>query len=252
MKLKIEKSATIITPTIGTTFLFDCIESVQNQTYSNLKHLLVIDGPEYNDQVNSVSQGMTGDRIIIQKTTTPENTGSNGFYGHRIYAGYPHLINSEYILFLDEDNWLEPNHVETLIDLVEKNNYDWAYSLRNICTKDKQFVDTDCCESIGRWPIFWSTEERSDNLVDTSSYCFRREFLIKVCQHWHSGWGGDRRFYNILTKIIKHDNYHTTGLHTLNYRLDDNMEKKYGSIDFFKNGNNVILEKYGEYPWKKT
>ncbi len=43
--------------------------------------------------------------------------------------------------------------------------------------------------------------------------------------------------------------YGTTGLHTMNYRLDDAPEKKYGSLDFFKKGNEIIQRQYGGYPW---
>jgi len=189
------------------------------------------------------------DRVRI--TRAPYNTGAKGFYGHRIYAAYPHLVDADYVFFLDEDNWFEPNHVKTLVNNIEEKKYDWAYSLRNIYTKEGEFVVEDNCESIGRWPIFFTQDkEQKDYLVDTSSYAFRREFLIQVCNHWHSGWGGDRRFLKILTQQFKHDNYGTTGQHTLNYRLDDNINKKYGDISFFANGNEQVKQFYnGVYPW---
>jgi hypothetical protein len=118
--------------------------------------------------------------------------------------------------------------------------------------EDGKYLDDDCCESIGRWPIWFSPEDNSQHLVDTSSYLFKTDFLIKVCNHWHSGWGGDRRFFHIITKVMGHDNYGTTGLHTLNYKLP-NMEKAYGGdYEFFKKGNEAIKQKYGSYPWLKT
>ena len=250
MKIRVEKSATIITPTVDSAYLINCIESVQNQTYKNLTHLLVADGPEYYDGIQSSWLNSNGHNIPVKFTFSPENTGANGFYGHRIYAAYPHLINSDYVLFLDEDNWLEPNHVETLIKTIETQNLDWSYSLRNIFTRERIFVAEDCSESLGKWPIHWSTPEKSEYLVDTSSYCFKREFLIQVCQHWHHGWGGDRRFYHIISKIMNHTNYNTSGHHTLNYRLDDNLVKKYGSTDFFTVGNEVVKQRHGgSYPW---
>ena len=123
MQLVIEKPVTVITPTIGSPKLKDAIDSVSNQTYK-CKHLIVCDGTEYFDQVYKLSVG--GD---IQFCVTPENTGKTGgnFYGHRIYAAYPHLVNSDYILFLDEDNWYEPNHVETLIETIESKNQKDVY-----------------------------------------------------------------------------------------------------------------------------
>jgi hypothetical protein len=68
---------------------------------------------------------------------------------------------------------------------------------------------------------------------------------------WHSGWGGDRRFF----KIIKDNpsiNYDTTGLHTLNYILP-NMDEAYGGdYDFFDKGNEEVRKFYnGKFPWEK-
>ena len=253
MKLIIEKSAVVITPTIGQKFLADAIDSVDKQTYQNLKHLVVVDGPEYLQNVTDLR--ISDQYNKLQITVTPENTGKTGgsFWGHRIFAAYPHLVNADYILFLDEDNWYEPNHIQSIINSIEENGWDWAYSLRNIYTKEKIFVDQDCCESLGRWPVFWSLDKsEKEYLVDTSAYCFKRDFLIHMCQHWHSGWGGDRRFYKIMSQGLKHDNFGTTGIHSMNYRLDDAIEKKYGNINFFSDGNKITQQHYGEYPWTKT
>lgn len=250
MEFRIEKPVTIITPSIANETLLECIDSVNNQTYSNLKHLVVFDGKDALEK--SLKLNVSDHYTKLQTTVSPENTGKNNgdFWGHRIYAGYSHLINSDYVFFLDEDNFYEPNHVETLINLIEKQNLDWAYSLRNIISKEGEFIVEDCCESLGKWPIFWSLNKEHQYLIDTSSYCFKRDFLIHVSHHWHFGWGADRRFFQILTKMLHHTNFNTTGLHTLNYRLDDNIEKKYGSVDFFKNGNKEVLKYYGGYPWK--
>ena len=250
MELRIEKSVVVITPTVGKQQLKQAMESVTQQTYKNLTHLIVVDGPEYFDNVmESASIHTKNSNVTI--TINPFNTGGNGFYGHRIYAAYPHLVNHDYIAFLDEDNWFEPNHIESLVSRLENMDFDWVYSLRKVYNEDKYLAD-DCCESIGRWPI-WFTQnnlERHQNLVDTSSYLFQREFLTHVSIHWHSGWGGDRRFFMIITRELGHNNYGTTGLHTLNYRLPD-MNKAYGGdFKFFEKGNEAVKQFYGgKYPW---
>lgn len=260
MKLIIENPAIIITPSVGTDYLIQATKSILNQTYKNVKHLIVADGSTYLSTIqNMISlQNFSDeemDRIII--TSTPYNTGAGGWNGQKIYAAYPHLLTQDYILFLDEDNWLEPDHVKSLIEVIEKRNYDWAYSLRNVYTKEGNFVDKDCCESTGIWPIFWSLdkpENEKQYIIDTSAYCFKRNFIKNTCHMWHNGvWGEDRRYYHYVTQVMKHINFGTTGLHTLNYRLDDNIDKKYGSINFFKDGNEIVKKYYGgEYPWQKT
>jgi glycosyltransferase involved in cell wall biosynthesis len=247
------KSVTVITPTIGQKHLIKAIESVHNQTYMNVKHLVVVDGLEYFDNVNDYDLSKYQN---LQVTVSPENTGKTGgnWYGHRIYSAYPFLINSDYVAFLDEDNWYDPNHIESLVNTLESNPVnDWVYSLRKICQPNGEYLIDDSCESLGKWPVYWSIlkeENNREHLVDTSTYLFKRSFLIQVCHHWYHGWGGDRRFYHILSKVLMFNNYETTGSHTLNYRLDDNMEKKYGNKDFFVIGNAVVLNYYGDYPWR--
>jgi glycosyltransferase involved in cell wall biosynthesis len=246
MNLVIEKPVTVITPTIGSPKLKDAIESVSKQTYS-CKHLLVVDGEEYNQKVWAM--GVEGIADIV---TTPENTGktAGNFYGHRIYAAYPHLINSDYILFLDEDNWYEPDHVASLIETIEKKNLDFSYSLRKIYSTDKKYLCDDNCESLGKWPIFMSrsSPHGPQFLIDTSSFCFKREFIQKTCHFWHTGWGGDRHF---LYAVKDHAKYDTNGKHSLCYRLDGNPNSV--TKEFFIEGNKTQEAYYGgaKYPWVK-
>jgi len=246
MKLRIEKSAVVITPSIAKPSLVKAVESVENQTYSNLTHLVVVDGAEHFSKIMSLPLKISHDKSRLDLTTTPYNTGANGFYGHRILAAYPHLVNHDYILFLDDDNWFDENHVQSLIDLCEEKNLDFAHSLRKVYV-DNQYLADDCCESIGRWPVVWSPTQ---HLVDTSSYCFRREWLIKYCQIWHSGWGGDRRFFMSVKDFAKYD---TTGLHTLNYNLPDMNSAYGGQMDIFEKHNEIMKQKHnGDYPWTTT
>lgn len=251
MKLNIintPKSVCVITPTIGQNTLTQCTESVHKQTYKNLTHLVVIDGPEFFEKTFQHCS-IPHEDSRLRLTCNPYNTGKNGFYGHRIFSAYPHLVNEDYIFFLDEDNWYSEDHVSSLVDLMERKRLDWAHSLRKVYNNDVYLAD-DCCEAIGRWPI-WFTQGTPDqrHLVDTSTFCFKREFLIKVCQAWHSGWGGDRKFLDFIIKA-GYTNYETTGLHTLHYRLPD-MNKAYGGqTDFFHRGNEAVKQHYGEYPWK--
>jgi glycosyltransferase involved in cell wall biosynthesis len=244
MKLVIEKPITVITPTIGSPKLKDAIESVANQTYK-CKHLVVVDGLDYLQQATTyIDEG-------VHFVVTPENTGKTGgnFYGHRIYAAYPHLINSDYILFLDEDNWYERDHVETLVKTIEEKDLDFAYSLRQIYSPDRRFRCNDNCESLGKWPIFMSrsSPHGPQFLIDTSSFCFKREFIQKTCHFWHTGWGGDRHF---LYAVKDHAKYDTNGKHSLCYRLDGNPNSV--TEQFFIEGNKTQEAYYGgRYPWQK-
>ena len=244
MKLIIEKSVVVITPTIGSPKLADAVESVANQTYKNLKHLIVVDGTEYFD--SSIDNMPLGKDTNIQILPLPYNTGGTGgkWYGHRIYAGVPHLINADYIFLLDEDNWYEEDHVKSLVEVLERGN-DFAYSFRKIYSPDKTYIADDNCEALGQWPIYFSHND-PQYLVDTSSFAFNTKFLQKTCHFWHSGWGGDRKYlYSVLAQNPKWD---TSYKHTLCYRTDANPNSP--DADFFIKGNEQQLEHYkGKLPW---
>jgi glycosyltransferase involved in cell wall biosynthesis len=246
MKLIIEKSVIVITPTIGSSKLADAIISIQNQTYKNVKHLLVVDGKEhYLSTMNALPVSFETTEFDV--ITLPYNTGANGFNGQRIYASIPHLVNADYIFFLDEDNWYEPNHVRTLVETIEQQNLDWAFSLRKIFSPDKQHLADDNCESLGKWPIFF-THDNPQYLVDTSAFAFKREFIKATCHLWHSGaWGEDRRY---LYSVANKSKWNTSGNHTLCYRVDGNPKSVNG--DFFIEGNKQQLNYYkGQLPWLK-
>ena len=42
------------------------------------------------------------------------------------------ITNSDYVMFLDEDNTLEPNHVESVLKTLVDKKLDWTFTLRNI------------------------------------------------------------------------------------------------------------------------
>lgn len=235
--------AIVITPSTGSPELQDAITSVLDQTV-DVDHLIVCDGNQFREKVSFIV-----DKVIEHPRVTacylPYNTGGHGFYGHRIMAAFSHLINHDYILFLDQDNWYEPNHVESLIDVIESKGYDWSYSLRKIFNKDKEYLTVDNCESLGRWPV-WVNEKA--HLIDSSSYCFKTSFIRKYGHTWDHGWGADRRFYTIIKDHLKHDKYGTNGKHTLCYRLGGNP----GSVnaEFFTEGNKKFEQDYnGKFPW---
>jgi len=250
MEIKVLKSVVVVTPTVGSPKLSDAIQSVMDQTYKNTQHLLVIDGAEFFDKVTPLIPwfGMNG-KVL----TLPFNVGANGFYGHRVYAAIGHLLNCDYVAFLDEDNWYDPDHIETLVKCMDENpESEFVYSYRKVWTPDKTEHMEDNCESLGMWPVWVSDQSQKlmpHTHVDTSSYLFKRSFLINHGHIWHSGWGADRRFFQIATQQLRVKNYSTFN-HTLNYRLDGN--KGSVNLDFFKQGNKKMLEYYdGEYPWKE-
>lgn len=237
------KSAVIIIPTIGKPEFKQSFFSCLNQTYKNLKIYVVIDGAHYSERVLNLIPDDLDLNENLKIVVLPENVGANGWYGHRIYSAFSLLVNQDYVFFLDEDNFLEKNHVESMINTCEENNLQWCYSLRNVVDSNGNFLFQDNCESLGMWVPFTNYKH-----VDTSCYCLSLDIARQFSHNIFGQWGADRAFFTALDTYT--DKYKTSGLYTVNYRLGGND----GSVkqDFFIFGNEMVQRNYnGNFPWRK-
>jgi len=237
-------TATVIIPTTGSPELHTALKSVLDQTYDT-KCYVVCDGPDFVYATKNFIKGFESHPKYknILLCNLPLNVGKNGFYGHRVYASFTHLIDTEYVMYLDQDNWLEPNHVESCINTIKEKKLDWCYTLRDVYNKKGEFICHDDCESLGKWKTYHNI-----NHVDTNTYCLKTDIAIRLASAWHGGWGQDRVF---LQTIAQHfTNFDCTGEYTVNYRVAGNDGSVTG--EFFLNGNKIMNDKYnGVFPWRK-
>jgi glycosyltransferase involved in cell wall biosynthesis len=231
----------IVTPTIGSEHLLKCLNSVQEQTYTDLVHYLFVDGEQFDASVTEKLEKV----VLKNKISTiklQENVGKE-WYGHRVYSACSFLVNADIICYLDEDNWFDPDHVESLVKTIEKGK-DWAFSLRKIYDKDGNYICDDNCESLGKWPVYFNEEVYH---IDTSCFAVRKEVAIQIGHSWYGKWGADRQFFTNLKKYFP--NFECSTKHSLNYRLDGNPKSV--KREFFEQGNNTNETKYnGQFPWK--
>jgi glycosyltransferase involved in cell wall biosynthesis len=201
----------VVTPTIGSEHLSKCLESVDNQTYENLAQYVFIDGLQYAEDVECALEGASK-----VKTVFLEDNVGKGWYGHRVYAACSFLVNADVIVYLDEDNFFEPCHVEKMVRKLEEGN-DWVYSLRKIVDKNGEFLCEDNCESLGKWPVYFDDKVHH---IDTSCFAIRRDVAVRIGHAWYGQWGADRQFFGALKQNFK--KFDCTNEYTLNYRLDGN------------------------------
>lgn len=233
-------SLTIITPTIGSKYLKDCMNSVKNQTNQDFTYYIVLDGSKYTENCYEAIKGNEFPKNF-QLLPLIENTGSNGWNGHKIYIAMAYLTNSEYLMFLDEDNTLEPTHVESMMKLIKEKKLDWAFSLRNIIDKDGKYICQDNCESLGNLNSVWNNP--NDYLVDVNCYCVKRELFIKHCHDFYkkarpeNDIEVDRALYKSLQKY----NNESSRKHTVNYRVGNRPDSV--KAEFFLYGNRVMEQR---------
>tara|TARA_E500000178_G_C16888937_1_gene692629 strand:+ start:131 stop:1099 length:969 start_codon:yes stop_codon:yes gene_type:complete len=243
----------IITPCVGHSVLKRLIESLNSQTIKDFEHVIVIDGNQYNDNVDKILNDIEPEgyeRYIIR---LPKNTGKEGgwFCGHRIYAGVTHFVNGDYLCFLDEDNFYDRDHLENYYNLIKNNDLEWCFSLRNIVDIDGKFICKDNCESLGY--LHHAFYNNNIYFIDTSCTCIRREIAIETSYKLHrkcfnNDGDSDRIFSRTLME--NYPKYMCTKKHTVNYLVEEdkpNSVKK----ELFINGNNLIKNWYnGQIPWE--
>ena len=236
----------VVTPSIGTEFLSQAIESVQRQIYPFVRHFIVADGPECHDHIAGMVP--TDPRHPIHVLPLPLNVGGGGYNGHRVYGAMPFLVPSRFVAFLDEDNWFADDHLETLMQAITSRGLAWAYSLRTIVSLDGEVITTDDCESLGGWST-WNNPE--SHLVDVNCYVLRRDVAIKASPLWHRRFRDEESpdFVLCRTLLAEQPRWATNGRYSVNYRVG----RAAGSVraEFFLQGNRAMSQKYGvSYPWR--
>jgi hypothetical protein len=217
---------TVIVPTVGSQTLRRCVESVLNQTVP-CNILVVADGPE-TDVFDAIEPDSL-DRIKIIEL--PENIGGppERLLGHPVYAAMPFLCKTKYVAFLDEDNFMDADHVESLRNLCESQGLQWAYSLRKVC-EDGKVRCMDNCESLGGIAHAF---DRSEFFVDTSCFLVRRDVAMTIGHRWYHPHA-DRPVSKFL--IDEAPEYGCTFQATMNYDFSKSNARNQ-AIEYFDHGN---------------
>ncbi len=130
-------------------YLDECIESIINQTYSNLEIILVDDGSPDNCPEMCDEWSKKDNRIkVIHKANGGLSDARNA--GMRIATG-------EFLTFLDSDDWIDEQYYEVLIDEMVKNDCDivsggftmvFSRDSQKQITKDKNTVVLNTTEAM--------------------------------------------------------------------------------------------------------
>ena len=221
---------TVITPTLDGKYLDRCIRSVQDQLLPCVEHMIVVDGPNHVEHIHGIVKQYEF-KNTIHIVVLPYNTGANWYNGHRVYASFPALCNSDYVTYLDDDNWYDENHLSDLMGLVIEKDLDWSYSLRSIVDRDScAFLCDDNCESLGTL----CKSVINDYFIDTNVFLLKREVAVAVGPTWFAPGRTDRPVSrHLMTAYPKHG---CSRKHSLKYGVVENKDKSVGP-SFFVRGN---------------
>ena len=200
-------SVAVITSTRGRETIKQANESIKNQTYP-ATHYVFAHGKDCWQEVENNMRGIEN----VQMVYLPRANGGGGYGMAPVFAMAPFVVEEDVMFYLDDDNFYEPDHIESLVEMIEKHNLGWAYSLRNIVDNEGNFVCQDNCESLGCIP-----NSHKQYLVDNSCYAVRTTVARKHSHAWHVPIVSDRSFQAELMRAKQPVG--TTGKHSVNYRL---------------------------------
>jgi len=249
---------TVITATTGRESLRACLESVASQTHKNIQHLVFLDGP---DAVKKMCETISYDKIAgrdkydlyknVDVIELPYSTGKDRWNGHRMYAAGTFLAKGDFVVFLDDDNTIDPDHVSSCLETIEANKCGWTYSLRKIVDKNGVILCNDDCESLG--PDYPTVINANDRLVDVNCYFIQKKLAVYVSPIWHRKAREpgvpevDRALVHVLNQATKGVG---TGKYTVNYTVDSTNLSVSG--EFFARGNEIMQQRYPTgFPWRK-
>jgi len=244
------KKVTVITASVRNPLLAKCIRSVENQTYENVQHLIVADGHGAAQKVRTIFGNFDKvPKYDWNVLNMPYSIGKDRWNGHRIYAAGAFQAEGDFIIYLDDDNSLEPTHVEDCLKVIDAGN-DWAYSFRNIMDKDHKFLCKDECESLGKWASVLGPQ---DFFIDVNCYFIPTKLAIHLGPAWYRKFRepGMPEVDRVLAHTLMNNNlkFDTTYKHTVNYTVG-NTENSV-QPEFFGRSNAEMRRRFPDgLPWK--
>ena len=196
------------------------VQSLINQTYKNFECYIVKDGCAhactftYFEKTCLECEKCTQTEHFFKQITTTDkrfqyynlavNHGGAG-WGPRNFA----IMNTKHrlIAYLDDDNWYEPNHLESLYQTMERTNADMCYTGTNLWNKDKKLVFTRL-----------HNQEPTLGNIDTSEIMHTRKLIEK-----HGGWRYVKKCndWDIVSRWIPEVKWSHTNKVTLNFFIRD-------------------------------
>lgn len=199
------------------------INSIAQQTYTNFECWIVKDGckkacsfnPNYTEKTCIECSVCEETKIFCNKKikedkrfkfySMPINFGAAG-WGPRNFI----ISNTDqdYIAYLDDDNWYEPDHLKCLFNSIKKTNSDMAYTGTNVFDKNLNLIETRIHNSIPK-----------KGYIDTSEIMHKRKLIerfggwryVEKCNDW-----------DIIERWLPDLSWSHTNKVTLNFYLREN------------------------------
>ena len=214
-------------------YIEECLRSIFAQTHQNIELIIFNDGStDLSDEV--ISSTLLDSPFVETSYFSGKNRGLAFVKNDALSK-----ITGEFLLFIDSDNFINPNHIEKLLVTLLENQADIAYcqlwdfiSKKDLLRKDLEYE---------------FSKELEGNMIDASSLV-RVDTIgnIKFDENLNNKVLEDYDFW--LSLIINNSAKPIFVPDTkLNYRVLDESISKRGNWDNYYNSYLYILDKYKNY-----
>ena len=167
---KIKPLVSIVIPTYNDEkFICRCLDSIMKQTFTEYEVIVVLDGTT--DSTKELAMSYSG-KIRNLNVIYQENAGA----GRARNNGIDHS-QGDYIVFVDADDWLEPNALEILVDIEKRTNAD--YIVANAIVVEKKDDEEERKRYVGH----------SEDLFVSGEMVSKTYFNLDCDSSSHSPWG---------------------------------------------------------------
>ena len=156
-----DNKISVIVPIYNTEkYLVDCLESLINQSYTNIEIILVDDGS--NDKSGTIADeySQIDDRITVLHI-------KNGGVSNARNVGIGNATGN-WISFVDSDDTVVPEYFECLIDLAIRNDADIAMGISNTMSEDGTIHE---CPHIDVIETVFDKKEAIMHLIKSDLFC---------------------------------------------------------------------------------
>ena len=192
-------------------FLDKLILSLLQQTYKNIEIILVDDG-------SPDGSGAICDRYAAQDSRITVIHKANGGACEARNTGMA-AATGDFIVFVDGDDWLEPDAVEYYVRLITETQSDMAISDKNFTTRNRIQTENDCFE-------IWSSDKASAEFlyprisIGCWNKIFRTEFLRRNSLRFTMKISGEGMHF-IVTAAQRANHVGVGHRKVYNYRLNN-------------------------------
>lgn len=220
-----------------------CLDSILSQTYQNIELIIVNDGSKDNTLSILSDYAEKDDRILVcnqpnEGVASARNTGLRN-------------ANGNYILYVDADDWIEPNMIQRMMNLMEDADIVFCGNDHAETPRKTEFIGNAEIEywDQQRQLLEFMKHKRMTGMLWNK--LIRRSITEGCWFNEKTGYGEDAEF---LWKVLKNSHTMVVTNEILYHHVLENTsishlsfsDKKYSAIPMWESINKDVEENYPE------